>query len=138
MRSKGPSSLSSNLLARKGQASPSPGGVYANLASSAFRPKQVNGLSRGSDDPFEAQHAKAPQQSAAKRPVGEGARIAMTVRLDHETHRRLKLICAHTKRSSQDIFAAALETYMKGLADSVPGENCVCLAKGGVSGATRG
>ena len=47
-----------------------------------------------------------------RRPVGAAARIAMTVRLDHDQHNELHLFADSRGRSCQDVFVRALETYM--------------------------
>ena len=48
----------------------------------------------------------------ARRPVGSGPRIAMTVRLDHDQHRELHAFADRRGRTSQDVFVRAIETYM--------------------------
>lgn len=48
----------------------------------------------------------------ARRPVGSGPRIAMTVRLDHDQHRELHGFADRHARTCQDIFVRAIETYM--------------------------
>lgn len=48
----------------------------------------------------------------ARRPVGSGSRIAMTVRLDHDQHRELHAFADCRGRTCQDVFVRALETYM--------------------------
>jgi hypothetical protein len=133
MQTKGPANLSSSLLARKGQANPSPSGRYSSVpaqfphaaanANDRFAPKPVPSAR---DESLEEDDSDASGQ--AKRPVGDGQRIAMTVRLDHETHRRLRLLSAHTNKSSQEIFTEALDGYMKLMSTRIPGDGCKCLA----------
>ena len=126
---KGPANLSSSLLARKGQALPSPSGRYSSVPATFPRAANTN-------DQTEPQEVSLPEhrtsgrtdEAQAKRPVGDGARVAMTVRLDHETHRRLRLLSAHTNKSSQEIFTEALESYMQCESTKIPGEGCACLA----------
>ena len=48
----------------------------------------------------------------ARRPVGSGPRIAMTVRLDHDQHRELHAFADRRGRTCQDVFVRAIETYM--------------------------
>ena len=48
----------------------------------------------------------------ARRPVGSGPRIAMTVRLDHDQHRELHAFADCRGRTCQDVFVRAIETYM--------------------------
>ncbi len=78
---------------------------------------------------FQTAARAEPALAGAKRPVGDGPRVAMTVRLDHDTHRRLRLLSAHTNKSSQEIFTEALESYMQCESAKVTGEGCACLAK---------
>jgi hypothetical protein len=133
MQTKGPANLSSSLLARKGQANPSPSGRYSSVPAATFVAHPANANDRVVPAPLPVH--EEPRDDAdefdasaqAKRPVGEGARIAMTVRLDHETHRRLRLLSAHTNKSSQEIFTEALESYMKRMSARIPGDGCACL-----------
>ncbi len=69
---------------------------------------------------------KTPKQKAH---VGEGERIAMTVRLSHEEHLKLKVFAAHTKLSSQEIFTAALESYMTKSVPKPLKASCLCFGK---------
>ncbi len=48
----------------------------------------------------------------ARRPVGSGSRIAMTVRLDHDQHRELHAFADCRGQTCQDVFVRAIETYM--------------------------
>ena len=93
-------SLTASLLARKGQAGPTDGlqsvGIDGQAATSPPRQGQ----------------AEIERRLAPKRPVGSGKRIAMTVRLDHEQHLRLRIFSVHQKRSSQEILALALDKYI--------------------------
>jgi hypothetical protein len=132
MQTKGPANLSSSLLARKGQANPSPSGRYSSVPAH-FPPHAANGNDRFaptpvSDSEFVDGEDEADSSAQAKRPVGDGPRVAMTVRLDHDTHRRLRLLSAHTNKSSQEIFTEALESYMKRMSARIPGVGCACLA----------
>jgi len=132
MTNKGPANLSSSLLVRKGQAVPSPNGRYANVTAtfprSAANSNDAQARRAPTAEPTHwPEDENAPDQPV-KRPVGEGARIAMTVRLDHDTHRRLRLLSAHTNKSSQEIFTEALESYMKRTATKIPGDGCACLS----------
>ncbi len=118
---KSAASLTASLLARKGDAVPTEG---------------VNPVSTGGDiasDPHDpADNApRAAQQAAkqafSKRPVGSGKRIAMTVRLDHEQHLRLRVFSAHKRLSSQQILAQALDRYIDENAPSTLDTACLSL-----------
>jgi predicted transcriptional regulator len=51
-------------------------------------------------------------------------RVALTLRVDHDRHRRLRILAAQTGRSSQEIMMTALDAYVDGEA---AGEICECL-----------
>jgi hypothetical protein len=129
-----------NPLARRGRANFSSltagmvlrGGVpaqvlYGSSAQAMPRP------TRGEDAPV----AETPATCAWPKPVADlspapaapkapKARRAMTVRLDPVHHMRLRVVSSYLKRSSQEIFVAALEAYFAQLPAAVPG-NCACL-----------
>ncbi len=97
---KNSASLSGSLLAKKGGANPAQG----------FHPAGHLG---GGHTNSNANKAKAdPADGVEKRPVGAGDRIAMTLRLGHEQHLKLRLFAAHTRLSSQEIMKEALEHYI--------------------------
>jgi len=130
MQSKGPANLNSSLLVRKGQALPSPSGRYSSVPAS-FPRAAANTNEQTAPREVSMPEGRTTSRSddaAAKRPVGDGPRVAMTVRLDHETHRRLRLLSAHTNKSSQEIFTEALENYMQCESAKIPGQGCACLA----------
>lgn len=52
-------------------------------------------------------------------------RIALTLRVDQTRHKRLKLLAAQTRRSSQEILMAALDAYLEAAASDMP--YCDCL-----------
>jgi len=88
----------------------------------------------------EAEEAKAPSPVPARKPKaqvvtlptrprsapGSKAKAAFTLRLDAERHLKLRLACAVTHRSAQQIVSEALETFLAALpeldsiADRVP------------------
>jgi len=111
------SALTSALLVRKGHAMPStfvPADVVnmrpANPASAPVDPPktQVNG---------------GRQVSV----VAKVSRVRISVRLDRDRHRALKLVAAHTGRSVQDLTVAALDGYIGALGAEVGGGQCLCL-----------
>lgn len=87
-------SLTASLLARKGQAGP-----------------PADDTEGPTPQPHRDQ-TEIERQFKPKRPVGSGKRIAMTVRLDHEQHLRLRVFSVHRKQSSQEILALALDRYI--------------------------
>ncbi len=107
-------SLTASLLARKGQAGPTDGLQSVGLEGEAATPAHHNQAENG-------------EHLTAKRPVGSGRRIAMTVRLDHEQHLRLRVFSVHQKRSSQEILARALDKYIDENAPAALDTACLTL-----------
>ncbi len=56
-----------------------------------------------------------------------GKRVAMTLRLDHPRHLRLRVLSAHTNRSSQDILTEALDNFLDQFAHMAEMRQCDCL-----------
>lgn len=96
---KNSASLSGALLAKKGGANPAEGFNPTGHMGGRTNSK-LNTAKAGAND------------SVEKRPVGAGERVAMTLRLEHEQHLRLRLYAAHTRKSSQEIMKDALEKYI--------------------------
>lgn len=93
-------SLTGSLLARKGTALPSQGLEPVGYAS------DVQNRPGGGTA---AAAAPAAQEASA---AGSAKRVAMTLRLDHEQHLKLRLFSAHLRQSSQDVLQLALKAYM--------------------------
>ncbi len=109
-------------------------------ASFSPEPKaKVEAVSQPEAEEAQAEEAKAPPVPARKakaevvklppRPrsaPGSKAKAAFTLRLDAERHLKLRLACAVTHRSAQQIVSEALETFLAALpeldniADRVP------------------
>jgi hypothetical protein len=104
-------SLSGRLLARKGTARPS-----AAVPRSAGAETSL---------PSRAPLRLAPPQE----PPASGERARISLRLDPERHRRLRLAAAHLDCSLQDLLIAALDEHLSGLRLGCPcfrerGEAC--------------
>lgn len=54
-------------------------------------------------------------------------RVRLSLRLDPQRHRRLKLLSTHTRRSIQDTLIAALDFYLADQGRSVMEGACTCL-----------
>lgn len=67
---------------------------------------------RGKGKRTEGEAADPANAARKKAPVGSHERIAMTVRLDHDRHLRLRIFAAHANQSSQEILTAALDSYL--------------------------
>jgi hypothetical protein len=108
-------------------------------ASAATMPRPVHVVERkaeptNDDEPLAVPVAGAatcawPKLVADPSPapaVASKDRRAMTVRLDPVHHMRLRVVSSVLRRSSQEIFVAALEAYFAQLPAATPG-NCACL-----------
>lgn len=123
--------------------------VVRKAESAATMDRIKNAMSRNVTIPFPASKTRAAsqgndrsanKQEGPKRPLaGEAAvmntpprspgkprRRAMTLRLDPERHRRLKILGIYTDRSAQNILTAALDEYLDRVLPSVDRE-CSCL-----------
>lgn len=124
-----PARLSGELLARKGQALPSGGLAYATMALDQPLPScGTSALVRyGSVPAQDALAREASRRTTAERrrqPSGrrEEDRVALTVRLDRERHRRLRIFGARHDCSSQEVIVRALDAYLE-----TCGDRCACL-----------
>jgi hypothetical protein len=107
-----PARLTGELLARKGEALPATGMATATLALAPTRPTLVRaGVAASSDG--------ERRQPAGRR---EDDRVALTLRLDRERHRRLRIFSARHDCSGQDVIVRALDAYLEGCSD-----HCACL-----------
>lgn len=142
-------SLSSALLARKGQARPASRSiVYADqdaplLADKALPPEHQNAPDRievssasSTASPASALRpgAKPRTQGIVRNRVGKRTRAdaspsdkaAFTLRLDAERHLKLRLASAHANQSAQQIVCAALDKYLADYAPALAGGDCPC------------
>lgn len=124
-----PARLSGELLARKGQALPTGGLAYATMAvdqplpayriAAPVRYASLPALDALARDGSRRTTAERRHQPAGRR---EEDRVALTLRLDRERHRRLRIFCARHECSSQEVIVRALEAYLE-----TCGEDCACL-----------
>jgi hypothetical protein len=119
-----PARLTPELLARKGQALPTTGFAHAvALGRPLLGPDQ---RARGRYDGAPRAGAEARQATGDRRqePAGrrQEDRVALTVRLDRERHRRLRIFGARYACSSQDVIVRALDAYLE-----TCGDDCACL-----------
>lgn len=141
--------LNSALLARKGTAAPSTDmrpdeglldRMVAPLPYSPVSDDAETPTSQGPATPFysgvharprisirnpskDGQQAKSP----AKKSAGNPERVAMTVRMDEDQHIKLKVYCAHAKKSAQEVFLEALDAFMASHRDDVEMADCACF-----------
>ncbi len=136
--SKAFASLSSALLARKGQARPASRSiVYADQDAPLLADKALPPERPAVPDKIEVQSAPppiAPARSSARTRVGKRAqpgmarnnKAAFTLRLDGERHLKLRLASAHANLSAQQIVCAALDKYLADYAPALAGGDCPC------------
>jgi len=129
-------SLASGLLARKGEARPATRRAFVAKTTIALLP--VAGTARAFNDdidcPGQVGRAQAGSGSAIVRQLerlarafappaeadrSDHARVAFTLRLDHDRHLRLRLARAITHHSGQRIVTQALDEYLARLGSSV-------------------
>ncbi|WP_417624130.1 hypothetical protein [Paremcibacter congregatus] len=66
-----------------------------------------------------------PKFAESEADVARQKRIAMTLRMDEDSHLKLRLFSAHTRKSCQVILSEALELYLDEMGDSLPLESRV-------------
>ncbi|HEX3207945.1 MAG TPA: hypothetical protein VHQ91_01100 [Geminicoccaceae bacterium] len=122
--------LTSDLLVRKGQAIPTGGFAHAGIelsqplpAPAALGAAHANGVP--APGPLAAD--AAPARSPGRRRAGASRepRLALTLRLDRERHRRLKVFSARRQQSTQEVLLQALDAYLEAC-----GADCACLQAG--------
>jgi hypothetical protein len=120
--------LTSDLLVRKGQAIPTGGFAHAGIelsqplpAPAALGPARVNGAA--APGPLTVDAARSPGRRRAG--AAREARVALTLRLDRERHRRLKVFSARRQQSTQEVLLEALDAYLEAC-----GADCACLQAG--------
>jgi hypothetical protein len=130
--------LSSGLLARKGTAIPAAlglqldlmGQLSANPIPSRFDmrappPRQNQAASRP-DGGDASSSAPPPHFNAGPRPdPSDGAKVSL--RLDGDRYRRLRLAALHQRSSGQKILLEALDAYLGDVGATVMDGNCACL-----------
>jgi hypothetical protein len=102
--------LSGGLLARKGAAMPT------GFTGVSTLPRAV------SDGAARAAPAGAP-------PSGGRHDRKVSLRLDAERHRKLRLAAVHLGRSGQRILLDALDAHLARCAETIPAGDCACLQR---------
>lgn len=109
--------LTSDLLAKKGAAAP------ANKDRESLGPEQVARIvANAAGQPIP--ETAAEQEPQPLEPVEEtkpkrGGRVNLSVRLDPDRHRRLKLASIHLGETAQNIIILALDAYMDQIANDL-------------------
>ncbi len=128
-------SLKGALLARKGTAAPTP-----ETPPKLMRHQQPGqsgdssnaGSGSNTDQPATVRSPAASGSAASQgaKASTSGERIRLSVRLEAETHRRLKLLSAYTQDSIQDILAHAIDAYIEQVAPDLWSGIVTCLVDG--------
>jgi hypothetical protein len=106
--------LTGELLARRGEAMPT-GGFAA--------PGHAIGLAPpASPSPLRAAGTGGDERPRLLQSRGKAERVALTVRLDRERHRRLRIFGARRGCSNQEVILKALDAYL-----AACGVDCACL-----------
>jgi hypothetical protein len=122
-----PARLSGELLARKGEALPTGGFAYATLALDQPPPASKTAAlvrygSAVARDAVARDGSRTPERRLQPSGRREEDRVALTVRLDRERHRRLRIFGARHECSSQEAIVRALDAYLEAC-----GDRCACL-----------
>jgi hypothetical protein len=110
-----PARLTSDLLARKGQAFPTDGLAWPTIDLSQPLPDKLSprrgslALVSGAPERQSARPRQARADNSGRRDHG---RVALTLRLDRERHRRLRIFAASHERTSQEVILSALDAYL--------------------------
>jgi hypothetical protein len=126
--------LTGALLARKGHAAPTGGFAYPtiDLSQPLPAPDKLRPPHRG----MVLAHGALNRPGGAlatqvrRRPPNQSddGRVALTLRLDRERHRRLRIFAARNERTSQEVMLRALDVYLEAC-----GADCACM-RGGLEG----
>jgi hypothetical protein len=114
MQAKPAAALASGLLARKGEAVPT------SLVVLPIMPRAQPELTAPRD---RALGCNPPRGGAV------AAAAKLSLRLDGDRHRRLRLAALHLGRSGQQLLIEALDAYLERSAEAIRGGQCACLRR---------
>ena len=124
-----PAKLTADLLARRGQALPTTGFGSPSLALAELLPAPDKSTLRryataAANDAGPDHPRRVTARDQRRPPAGPRAeeRVALTLRLDRERHRRLRIFSARHEATSQDVIVRALDAYLDAC-----GDDCPCL-----------
>ena len=118
-----PARLTSDLLARKGQALPTGGFAHAKLDLIPAQPAMAKPEREPQAPASRRQRStSAPQEPGHPRQPAADERVAFTLRLDPERHARLRILAARRGCSGQEMLLKALDAYLEACA-----ADCPCL-----------
>ncbi len=116
MHVKSAATLASGLLARKGDAVPTSLVVVPVIA------RVHHGEVKPGLPPLRRGLGGKPPHDGGAAPAAK-----LSVRLDDDRHRRLRLAALHLGRSGQQIMIEALDAYLERAAPAILGGQCACL-----------
>ncbi len=129
--------LSSQLLARKGTAVPAALGLQLDLmdqlAANPIAPRlelrvapsrpSHDGARSGGDG--KSTGAPPPKYDTGSSARSDGAKVSL--RLDADRHRRLRLVALHQRSSGQRVLLDALDAYLEEFGAAAMDGTCTCL-----------
>ncbi len=114
--------LNADLVVRKGDPARCRGG-----GAKVVRLQEV--VKRPAATPQPAAQASVPAETAGAK-AAAGERVRLSLRLDAETHRRLKLLAACRQESIQDILAGAIGAFVEEARPQMLSDLTSLLARG--------
>jgi hypothetical protein len=119
MQAKPAAALASDLLARKGEAVPT------SLVVLPMVPRAPTGeIKPELSVPRDGARGGKPLRGGAVAPAAK-----LSLRLDGDRHRRLRVAALHLGRSGQQILVEALDAYLERSAEAILGGQCACLRR---------
>ncbi len=118
MQAKPAAALASGLLARKGDAVPTSLVVLPAMARA-----HASEITPGSAALRGVLGGKPPHDGV------DTAAAKLSLRLNGDRHRRLRLVALHLGRSGQQILVEALDAYLERSAEAIIGGQCACLRR---------
>lgn len=116
--------LNADLVVRKGDPARCRGG-----GAKVVRLQEV--VKRPAATPQPAARTSVPAETAgAKAAAAASERVHLSLRLDAETHRRLKLLAAYRQESIQDILAGAIGAFVEEARPQMLSDLTSLLARG--------
>jgi hypothetical protein len=115
MQAKPAAALASGLPARKGEAVPT------SLVVLPIVPRARAGEIKP--------ELSAPRDGALGGKPPRGGAAKLSLRLDGDRHRRLRVAALHLGRSGQQILVEALDAYLERSAELICGGQCACLRR---------
>lgn len=88
-------------------------------------------VTKGMAAPIGTSGARASGSIAQRRSKPTDPRPRLTMRLEEECHRRIRLAAVHLRQSTQRVMLAALDHYLDHVLPTLLANSCRCLERGG-------